>query len=485
MKKSIQSILITTTCLILVGCGAAPESGTTLETEPGQTESTEQGSPKYFENIYDVDPELSPIWEETRKIVGKIFSFPGPFRVAQTPMTNELPNSIPSKESELLPVKQCKLPMDVASNVMRGFVKPGQQSYEYFKTREHPAPDTVYQVIGISAKDAPALPGQTPAGDYGHFFDFLKDWTEQSSDVASDVKFRVPDQYIDLGIKIKPFGVKHGQSTPKTEEFAARILEAVKPTIDFSGADLVIVVVPAGTDGKVIEQSGLKSGLNFRQSNGTDMVTVMSPAVTPENIDSMENPWFSTPMGWLHELHHIGFNFEDAQGDAHPDGRQRNLQGELGTGDWGLMSGSLTDKLGWQKWFSGFIDDSQVRCVDGQDPTVHWLSPSTVKTSNEKLLVVPLSGSEVLVVESQRAAGLNYKLPQSSEGALVYYVNIAEKRWGYGYKVLGVEGKKISTDPFLLADWTLKNGESLNFKGIQIEVIESGEFGDVISVSKP
>ncbi|MSZ17940.1 MAG: hypothetical protein F2613_03255, partial [Actinobacteria bacterium] len=187
MKKSIQSILITTACLILVGCGAAPESGTTLETEPGQTESTEQGSPKYFENIYDVDPDLSPIWEETRKTVGKIFSFPGPFRVAQTPMTNELPNSIPSKKSELLPVKQCKLPMDVASNVMRGFVKPGQQSYEYFKTRKHPAPDTVYQVIGISAKDAPALPGQTPAGDYGHFFDFLKDWTEQSSDVASDV----------------------------------------------------------------------------------------------------------------------------------------------------------------------------------------------------------------------------------------------------------------------------------------------------------
>jgi hypothetical protein len=108
-----------------------------------------------------------------------------------------------------------------------------------------------------------------------------------------------------------------------------------------------------------------------------------------------------------------------------------------------------------------------------------------VKTSNEKLLVVPLSGSEVLVVESQRAAGLNYKLPQSSEGALVYYVNIAEKRQGYGYKVLGVKGKKISTDPFLLADWTLKDGESLNFKGIQIEVVESGEFGDVISVSKP
>jgi hypothetical protein len=51
--------------------------------------------------------------------------------------------------------------------------------------------------------------------------------------------------------------------------------------------------------------------------------------------------------------------------------------------------------------------------------------------------------------------------------------------------VLGVEGKKISTDPFLLADWTLKVGESLNFRGIQIEVVESGEFGDVISVSKP
>ena len=479
MQKLLKSFLITATCLILVGCGAEPESGSGQENETDQSVATEQETGKYFESIYDEDPELSPIWKETRRIVGKIFSFPGPFRVAQTLMPKGQPTITPSERKDLLSVEECKLPMNVESRVIRGFVKPGQPSYDYFKTRMHPAPDTVYQVVGISAKDAPASPGQTPSGDYGHFFDFLKDWTEQSSDVPSNVKFRVHNEYIDLPIKIKPFEVKHGQGNPKTEEFARQILQAVQPKIDFAGSDLVIVVVPAGTDGKVVEQAGLV----FSNNNGPkDMVTVMSPAVTLENIDSMENPWFSTPMGWLHELHHIGFNFEDAQGDAHPDGRQRNLDGELGTGDWGLMSMSLTDKLAWQKWFSGFIGDSQVRCVDGQDTTVHWLSPSTVKTSNEKLLVVPLSGSEALIVESQRAAGLNYMLPQSSEGALVYYVNTAEMKQGYGYEVLGVKGKKITTDPFLLADWTLKSGESLKFKGIQIKVVESGDFGDVIQV---
>jgi hypothetical protein len=96
--------------------------------------------------------------------------------------------------------------------------------------------------------------------------------------------------------------------------------------------------------------------------------------------------------------------------------------------------------------------------------------------------VIPVGKHEAIIVESMRSKGLNYKIPEISEGALVYYLNASEPRRNFAYKVLGPEDRRISTSSFLLADWTMKQGESIDFKGVQITVVEAGEFGDVIEV---
>lgn len=439
---------------------------------------------KHFSSLHANDPKISKIWNETRLLMSKRNPFLGPWRLDPRLPSRQVPNANISARDSLDNVSECKLPMSVSSNVLRGFVTPGQERFDYWQTKLHPGPDTVYQIVGLQAPDAAARPGQTPSKDYGHFLQFLSDWTSYISDYGSTAEFRVLDKYLTIEKRLKPLKIKHGPAGPGHEVLAREIEKVIGDSIDFSDVDLVIFLVPSGTDASVIQQSSISVKLTGKNIH---MATFMSPAISKSNANSMTEPWFSTPMGWLHELHHVGYNYEDSHGDSEFTGftHQRKTTGHLGTGDWGTLAGSFTDLLGWQKWLGGFWQDEQIRCVSSQGTTTHWLSPATVKTKNEKLLVIPLSQTEVLVVESQRAAGLNYKIPKSAEGALVYYINIAETRPNYGYKVLLAKNEKINTKPFLLSNAPINPGQYLTFRGIEIRSIEAGLFGDVIAVTRP
>jgi hypothetical protein len=87
-----------------------------------------------------------------------------------------------------------------------------------------------------------------------------------------------------------------------------------------------------------------------------------------------------------------------------------------------------------------------------------------------------------VVVESIRAAGLNYMLPKESEGALVYTVDTSKTDSEYGLKVVSGSKSPISRQPFILSDAPLKKGQSVLVDGIKITNVEWGDFGDVIKV---
>ena len=154
-------------------------------------------------------------------------------------------------------------------------------------------------------------------------------------------------------------------------------------------------------------------------------------------------------------------------------------------GSWGLMSRNFGDLLAWQKWILGFVQDSQVRCVlaaSGVSST-HWLAPSSTKTTHEKMLVIKVSPSKALIVESIRAVGLNYRFQSDRLGALVYEIDTSDTRHDYGYTVMYPDNRRpLVTSREPMADAPLKIGESLTYEGIKITNVEWGDFGDVIKV---
>jgi hypothetical protein len=173
--------------------------------------------------------------------------------------------------------------------------------------------------------------------------------------------------------------------------------------------------------------------------------------------------------------------------DHHGDGDFGRIDGDAGTGNWSHMSGMSTDFLFWEKWITYMVSDDQVICAKTDSSSTHWIKPSNYFGKEEKLLVIPVDSTKVLVVESIRAAGFNLKIPRVSEGALVYLVDITKTGKGRGINVLRPSSRTTSIleiRNFALADAPLKIGESISSNGFKISVIESGDFGDVVKVEK-
>jgi hypothetical protein len=186
------------------------------------------------------------------------------------------------------------------------------------------------------------------------------------------------------------------------------------------------------------------------------------------------NPWM-----WIHELYHSGVGFDDHYGD-----NKNNVNTNYGLGWWTLMTPMGGDLSAWEKWVIGFMTDSQIHCIDASQPTTRWIAPSSVKTTEKKLIVIPISATKGIAIESVRAAGLYYKIPKASAGVLAYEIDLEKIGHGIGLTLILPTNRNPNQRPFFLSQATLRQGESVVSNGYRITVVESGTFGDVIKVEK-
>jgi hypothetical protein len=140
----------------------------------------------------------------------------------------------------------------------------------------------------------------------------------------------------------------------------------------------------------------------------------------------------------------------------------------------------VTDLLGWDKYLAGYYSDQQIRCLPSAK-SISLLTPNVAKSQNEKLAVIPINSSKIIVIESVRVGGFNYKLPKSSEGVLVYEINIDETDYHKGVYLIST-ARGLSTDNKLGAP--LRLNETVIASGYKISVIQTGNFGDIVEVQK-
>jgi hypothetical protein len=147
------------------------------------------------------------------------------------------------------------------------------------------------------------------------------------------------------------------------------------------------------------------------------------------------------------------------------------------------MNMSKTDLLGWEKWFIGYTKDSQVACLDPKISSTVWLKPDGVKNASKKLAVLPISKTKVMVFQSIRDYGVNYKLSPKSQGLLVWTIDTQEPEESFGVEMVTGKDRKLTKYPFVYYDAPLKKGETVKAAGFEIKVVEVGPFGDVFSVA--
>ena len=457
-----------------------PTPTSTPKETPKETPTSTSNESKSIKSPCDIDQTVDPFWKDMQNYFAKNSHCLGPLKVVEIVQPTETPSSSLTTGSKLLNINECKLKAPQGVNVLRAW--PSDYQLQNGGWRKFPGPNTVIQIVPIYTSDS-AQPIKSPEEDYGKYFEFLNSVVRYDSDNGSKFEIRVPKKYYKLSKSLQEYGVTHeGGSQDQNNRrdiYTREIISTIDPEVDFSGVDLVLAVTPPGTSINLSVSTALS---DFR-ADGKYLVVAQA---TPYTLTTPLVKHFSlvSPMWWFHELFHSGAGLADHNGSNYWQNNFNGDPNEYGMGNWGLMSMSITDLLALEKWVLGYISDQQVACVNQSEVTQVWLSPSTFKSKNTKLAVIPINDHQAILAESQRAGGLNYMLDKQSEGVLLYFLDTAETDREFGLKLITRSDLKVSAKPFVLFDAPLKLDESVTFKDFEIKVIESGVFGDVIRVTK-
>jgi hypothetical protein len=189
------------------------------------------------------------------------------------------------------------------------------------------------------------------------------------------------------------------------------------------------------------------------------------------------NSWKSI---WLnHEISH-SMGLVDLYAATQEDQSNR-YDGFRYTGEFSYMGYSSFDSnspslLAFERWNLGWISDDQVKCLSTQT-TTQTITP-VESTGGLKAVIVPISRTKALVVESRRALGIDGAMKKS--GALVYLVDSSIQS---GMGPVKVFPSNVKTDPRYL-EAPRANGESVTVEGITVKVTASDANGDTIEVTR-
>jgi len=335
------------------------------------------------------------------------------------------------------------------------------------------------QVVPVQFSDKSA--SSYPAEDYRAYLDFYVDYLKSISDVPINPVVNVYSSYIQLGKTMASYDLGIGEwSSKSSQSFISDVAKTADPFIDFSGVDQVIIVGPPNANGTELTYHMWGSQPPWITNEGrVKSVYQMGSISLSKRIGST---WSTDPWVLIHEALGHQMGLQDSPDIEWPVGS--GVGNWMASGGWDNMGGAVGGFLMWNRWVTGFVEDSEIICAKPKEATNYLIHPEAESGVAQKALIIPLSESSGIVLESKRSIGFNYKYPDNSEGLLAYIVDINR---GADPIIVQIP-ERIDTSKNViehrLVNATLKLGEFLIIEGYRISVIEAGDFGDVVKVEK-
>ena len=448
-----------------------------VKVDYAKTFSTDQGYYTDFTGPCQFDSSVTGQLAQIQTYFYNANRCAGQMRINRYVLGKERPKSSFDTPSNFANTEPCKIATPKGVQTNSGFTTAEEERNLYDALRKFPSPGAVVQLVPVYSSDS-AEPKNSPAEDYGAYLKLIKDWLEYSTDFGSSVEVRIPTNYIKMNTKLKDYQIFHENrhDSPNHVAFNKDVVTATDPVIDYRGANIAIVVPPARTEASVFAQASIGS---FQTNEGFVALGMTEYAHLAENPNGSRFSNLGHPFWWIHEMFHSGVGFDDHYGDT-----QQNINTEYGMGWLTMMTPFGGDLTTWEKWRLGFMKDSQVQCVSSGGTSTHWIAPSTVQTAESKSIVIRVSATKAVIVETLRPAGLYFKIPLQTQGALVYELDVLETRHGLGYKLSLPIGRTVTSNSFFMDSYPLKQGESTISNGYKITIVESGTFGDVVKIEK-
>ena len=232
--------------------------------------------------------------------------------------------------------------------------------------------------------------------------------------------------------------------------FVSKTLETAEPQIDFTKSDGVMIILDPNS-------SYLRLGYGLTDEYTVDgkklsSVVLLGRAYVQVGLRS--------PYLVIHELGHL-FGLPDLY----------SFQDSTDTADYfSIMNKAAVGGIGyfgWEKYILGWLDDPQMICHKAGEVTGNLVS--LTKTNGLKMIAVPISSSQVLVVENRAKEGIDKMIP--NPGIIAYIVDSSIEGGKNPIKVLN--NKK-----------PIKIGSSFIYNNVKIEVLKKKSKNNVkVSVS--
>jgi len=394
--------------------------------------------------------------------------------IASNPMLDELKRKLlalaTTSVSSFIPASACQLVDQVTPNrsyavdLSAGFPKVGHRLPSFGRIKALIVPVDFSDVVGRD--DTVSYFSEVAVG--------VRDFYHKQSYGTVAFDFEIVPSWIRAPFTSTKYGTGGSVGAGDPGGYLKAIIAHTDGAIDYSGYDAVYYLVP-----KEMPMANMGWGPAITSPNFTSNGVIVNGAMGGADMYQVErNGIIGGRWKWM--AHETGHAFGLYDQDL--DHKSQTL------GYWGIMAMSWSNQaieLGaWDRYLQGWLEQSQVNCVEMRsitsDGVATKISPIVRLDKEIKSVMVPLTSSKVLVIESRKRESLDLIAPQN-EGVLVYTVDMKKGQLAGGYVIQ----KRIgSTDPNF-EDAALRAGDSITVEGVKVTVTEVTSAGDTVRVSKP
>ena len=316
----------------------------------------------------------------------------------------------------------------------------------------------------------------------------MVDWYDFSSQGKLTFNVQYPQNWVELSVPASDFSSAKGvANVAPTEadrlrnanqaELTQKVITGLGTSINFTDLHVVIFIFPRSAT--AITTSILQRGVTVETPAGRQRV--LSWGTGADHFSYPDLEWALM----AHEILHSQGLALHAPGNGSDFGIGQNQYARSA-----LLSG-------WEQFRLGWLDDSQVACVDAGSlssaSSVVNLHPLEITSGEKKLLIVRLSASKAIVVESRRPVGYSKDFKGLS-GLVMYEVDVTLDndrasessgdpgnsrdfdKWGY---LLAPTGTSRPDSSGGSEKFVFSKGESTVQGGVIIKLIHSGDVDSV------
>jgi hypothetical protein len=316
------------------------------------------------------------------------------------------------------------------------------------------------QLIAVDFSDAVGTAEELTAAD-AQISEYNK-WFEFTSNGALSFNWQYPKRWLRMSKPVPGYALIKGDRATVLP-MAQEIVSLADPSIDFTNSDFVFVLFP-------------RSVRDLNDGIGMANWRVESAEGPVKNLfgggDYFYRNNYELWSFWIHEW-------------GHPMG----LAGHSPRSNLSIMdnqNGSSVVLNVWDTFFTGWMGADELYCMPSTQSTLETqLIPLERLQHGMRGVIVPISTTEALVVESHRAEGWGTRLGDGTYGVLVYYIDTTKDtdRTGESQGIVKETWAQYVTPATTNTNKLLLQGDTVTYKGITVRLTKTGDV-DTVKITK-